>query len=197
MTNFEISEKIYNFILNRLKLIQQIKEPGKIRASSGRAVEELIDYLWELFATKYNNHLFESRIGHQDEINIFDDKGYCIKESVDRHCYIDNKIFCCFECKTYLDKCYLQRADSDFSLMGQKGNFHKILISLEDSINENTLAFFLNRNNIDKIFFLSTGKRNSKKEKRIYNQLDRIDINLITIFIEDIDDKIRNFLIIT
>ena len=195
MTNLEISEKVYNFILNRLSLIQRIKDSGKIRASSGRVVEELIDYSWELFAVKYNNYCFESKIGHQDGMNIFDNKGYSIKESVDRHCYINNKIFCCFECKTYLDKCYLQRADSDFSLMKQKGDFHKILISLENSINENILAFFLNRNNIDEIFFLSTGKRNSKKEKRIYNQLDRINIDLITAFIKNLDDKIKKFLI--
>lgn len=60
------------------------------------------------------------------------------EESVDKHIYINGKLELIIECKTYLDKCYLQRACDDFRLI-KKGIDYPIeawVISLENGISD-------------------------------------------------------------
>ena len=49
---------------------------------------------------------------------------------------------CVLHCKTYLDKCYMQRADSDFNIMKMSNNaFKAIIVSLEDSVKSDSFNF--------------------------------------------------------
>lgn len=79
-----------------------------------------------------------------------------------------NKLVLAIECKTYLDKCYLQRADSDFSLLKEnEKDFSSIIVSLQDSVAKDTFSYFMSRKNIDRVFFFSSIKRSSTPERHI------------------------------
>lgn len=137
---------------------------GPLRQAMGEIVEDFVEYVWVSVSRQYPN--LQSRIvkGADEPITIFGS----FKESVDRHCYINDKLVLAVECKTYLDKCYLQRADSDFSLLKENNkDFSSIIVSLQDSVAKDTFSYFMSRRNIDKIFFFSSVKRSSAPEKHI------------------------------
>ena len=62
-----------------------------------------------------------------------------------------------------------------------------IIISIENSIADNSYNFFMNRGNIDKVYYLATGKRNSAKMKKICYHQDRIQNDLILSLINGMD----------
>lgn len=167
-----LETKLYQFLEERFeeqKIIEtKPNSGGLLREFSGKTVEIFVDKTVELLNEKYQINLI-SKVGSENPFTICDLNGNKIKESVDRHIYLNNKLLSCVECKTYLDKCYLQRADSDFSLMKEGNeNFSSCVLSLENSIDENSKEFLLNRKNVDKLFILFNGKRSSAKDKRIY-----------------------------
>lgn len=182
-----IVDSVYNYLINKFDIAKELTA-GKLRCFSGSIVEEMIDLIFEKCAESHQNIDGEICVGRFVPITITDFEGNSIKESVDRHIFINNKLSCVIECKTYLDKCYMQRADSDFNLMkSYDKNFDTVIVSLENSIADNSYNFFLNRGNITKVFYLASGKRNSKSSKRIYNNPDRININLISSLVYYID----------
>lgn len=86
------------------------------------------------------------------------------------------------ECKTYLDKCYLQRADSDFHLLKSSNSFLSIILSLQNSVSKNSEMFFLDQENIDNIFYLADVKRSS--ERHISRHSEWIGFEKVKIFID-------------
>lgn len=157
-----ISNKAYNFLMTELEKAS-IYSGGELRTAMGSLVERLTDLIWNELQNKYPQ--IDSKIvsGPSSPLTIMDGFGNSITESVDRHCYIDGNLILAIECKTYLDKCFMQRADSDFHLMKTSNDFDAIVISLENAVADVSYNFFMNQHNIDNVFFLSSVKRNSAK----------------------------------
>lgn len=178
MTNEEIVIKVKEHLMGRFAILKQYeinKQSGKLRAGSGAAVEDMIDLIWNALASKYPEVNSRIAVGRLTPVAVIDEDGEEITESVDRHCFIDGKMVAAIECKTYLDKCYMQRANDDFKLMKtQIPDLQGVIVSLEDSIAANSFDFIMNKGNINKNFFLAVGKRNSAVECRIYNTGYRI-----------------------
>lgn len=176
----EIRKELLCFLKTRLEGEKEIKSSGDYRAYSGNTVEKLVDLLFECLKEYYPSLNIECLVGKKSPISIKEGK-YHIDESVDRHIFINGRLVLAIECKTYLDKCFLQRADSDFSLMksANKG-FKGVVLALEDNIDENSKNFFMARKNINETFILYTGKRKSNvlladtyKERESKELIDR------------------------
>lgn len=197
MDNSMIIEEAYQFILKRFaeqrKLDNEANAGGKLRSFSGATVEQLTRLIWKMLAEKHGR---EAKVIKGDDvpIKIVDEDGNYIEESVDQHCYIGDKMVVAIEDKTYLDKCYLQRADSDFAFMkeGSDESFAAVVFSLENSIKDTSYNFFMNRGNIDKVFIFADGKRNSDKDKRIYNTPKRLNRQYIQEAVEYLDSFFVN-----
>lgn len=175
-----MNNQFYNKLITNLENASKLSG-GPLRQEMGDMVEKLVDDIWEGLCKKYPNVNARIEKGSSNPLTIFDNKGNKIQESVDRHCFINNKLIACVECKTYLDKCFLQRADSDFHLMKMATNFNAIILSLENATSADSFNFFINQNNIDKIFFLADGRRDSKKH--ISKNRERIKNDYIENFI--------------
>ncbi len=161
---------------------------GQIRKVSKETTETLVEMIWKALAEEYPELNAEIAIGDQRPYRIIDPDGNYIDEAVDRHCYINNKLVLGIECKTYLDKCYAQRANDDFALMkSYNKDFDGIIVSIENSIADHTYNFFMNRKNIDKVYYLADGKRNSDRMKKICYHQERIQDTLISSLIDGMD----------
>lgn len=192
MTNNDIAKSIEDFLSKQYEIIRELDSVsgngGKIRDVSGKITETLVEIIWNSLAENHPEVKAEICVGSEKPYKIVDPKGNFIEESVDRHCYINGKLVLAIECKTYLDKCYMQRADGDFNLMkSYDNNFKGIIISVENSIADNSYNFFMNRGNIDNVYYLATGKRNSAKLKKICYHEERIQHELILTLINDIE----------
>ena len=193
ITNLDIMNEIKNFILEQFEIERKLDEGGKIRQFSGEIVENVSEMIWNLLSSKYPKVDAQIYTGKDKPYKIIDPDGNYINESVDKHCYINGKLVLAIECKTYLDKCYMQRADSDFNLLkSYNKDFDAIIISQENAIGDNSFNFFLNRKNIDKVYYFADGKRNSSKFKRIYYNPDRLNDNLILTLINDMEKYFMN-----
>lgn len=191
MDNIYIAEQVENFLSKEYAKIIELdtgSNGGKIRDISGKITETLTEIIWNELAKKHPDIKAEIFVGSEKPYRIEDNDGNYIEESVDRHCYINDKLVLAIECKTYLDKCYMQRADGDFNLMkSYSKDFDGIIISIENSIADNSYRFFMNRKNIDKVYYLATGKRNSAKMKKICYHQERIQRDLILTLINDME----------
>ena len=86
----------------------------------------------------------------------------------------------------------MQRADSDFNIMKMSNNaFKAIIVSLEDSVKSDSFNFFMNRGNIDKVFILADGKRNSEDGKQIYKTLQRLNKSYFKDLVSYLDSLAR------
>jgi len=192
MTNNEIAKIIENFLSEQYKRIRELDSipgtGGKIRDISGKITETLVEMIWNFLAENHPEVNAEIFVGSEKPYKVINPNGHFIEESVDRHCYINGKLVLAIECKTYLDKCYMQRADSDFDLMkSYDNNFKGIIVSIENSIADNSYNFFMDRGKIDNVYYLATGKRNSSKLKKICYHEERIQHELILTLINDIE----------
>lgn len=169
----------YDWLLSQLKKAS-ILSGGLLRKKMGEIVEQFVEIVWNNVSKDYPT--LEAKIvkGESAPIPIYGS----FSESVDRHCFINGKLVLAIECKTYLDKCYLQRADSDFSLLKEKEDFTSIIVSLQDSISKDAFSYFLNKRNVEHVFFFSNEKRSSTPNKHISRNPDWISRNKINIFID-------------
>ncbi len=131
---------------------------GMVRSTMKDSVELLLDLIWE---TETGG---ESK--KNDFVNSTSKNGYVLKFQVDRHLYTKKKSLkgLC-ECKAYLDRCFMERASSDFGRI-KNGIIDKPLtsiLSLEDAVGSNAFYYYIDEGNIDRVFFLLDGKRNPKK----------------------------------
>lgn len=133
---------------------------GQVRASTSNLVESLAELIWT------NETNGSVRV---DTYTISNPQGDTLDFSVDKHCYsVNGKLKLILECKAYLDRCYLLRADHDMEMiktsLGKKNRDVKFaILALETAVSENALKFYLGRDNIDDVFFLLGGKRVSSK----------------------------------
>jgi hypothetical protein len=162
-----IIDNAYEFLWDRLKYQTEAGfSGGQHRAYSGKTTELFVDNIITLFKGRYPTLDIEVR-DDRDKIKVMgkDGKTYT-QESVDRHVYINGKLELIIECKTYLDKCYLQRATDDARLV-RKGVPHPIqawVISLENALSDMAYNFFMYQDDeiyVNECFFLTHGKRSS------------------------------------
>ena len=156
----------------------------------GNMVETFTDEIWDFLCKKYPHVCAEIRRGPADPIEIIDKDKNSITESVDRHCYINNKLVMAIECKTYLDKCFMQRADSDFHLMKTSNDFEAIIVAFENAAADNAFNFFMNQKNIDNVYFLADSRRNSSRH--ISRNRDNIKPELVDNFVSKLESYFIN-----
>ena len=163
---------------------------GALRAKMGALVENFIDISWDNLCQKYPNIIAHRTVGKESPIIIYGN----YKESVDRHLFLNNQLSIAIECKTYLDKCYLQRADSDFSLLKSRyPNLITYVVSLQDSVNHDTLQYYLSRGNITNIFFLCEERRKSGMTNHISNHPQFLQKEKVQFFLLQLEkDFLKN-----
>ena len=113
----------------------------------------------------------------ENEIMI-DDAIYNIE---DLDCYKNEELVCIVECKSYLDKPYLERAMTDFGYLEEVTKVPKIVVTLENAINKNTYEFIVHRNqdiNFNGMYTLCLGKRSAEKPIYIQEYFKYIDEEL-------------------
>lgn len=177
-----VTNRAYEYLLSRLHEQRVMAQDGGVlRYFSGVTCESLVTNIWNDVSRHYTNVNATILKGDEVPIIIDDGNGGVVRESVDQHGFINGQLVLAIECKTYLDKCYMQRADSDFALMKQANlpKYATWIVSIEDSISTTAYDFFMHRGNIDNVFYLADGKRNSAKNKRIYENPQRIQRTLI------------------
>lgn len=184
-----MKNKIYNNLLSKLEYASTLSG-GPLRQEMGDMVECFVDEIWGELCKKYPNVNASIKKGPIDPIKIVDKDGNSITESVDRHCYINNKLVLAIECKTYLDKCFMQRADSDFHLMKTSNNFEAIIVAFENATADSSFNFFINQNNIDNVYFLANSRRNSSRH--ISRNTDNIKEELVNNFIIKLESYFIN-----
>lgn len=136
---------------------------GKIRYKNGDLVENMVKIILNDLCQLNNISNFKITGKKEDSIRVHSKNGY-IDVSTDVHFYVNDKPIIFIECKTYLDKCYFDRANSDFKhFKNIDTNKNCIIVSLENSIAPNAENYFMDQGNTDKIFYLVDGKRISKK----------------------------------
>ena len=196
-----IVNSTYDYLWERLRYQGEANmSGGENRAYSGATVELCIDTIMDMFKTLYPTLGIEVK-GDSDKITVLGKDGEAYtEESVDRHIYINGKLELIIECKTYLDKCYLQRAADDFRLI-RKGTGHPIqawVVSLENAISDMAYNFFMYQDDetyINECFFLSDGKRASSRPiYRNRNYENRLNIEKIRILIEKFNTFFEQFI---
>lgn len=195
-----ITQYTYDYLWNRLKYQGEANfSGGENRKYSGETVESCIDVIIDMFSELYPTLNIELR-GDSDKIKVFGKDGIAfIEESVDKHIYVNGSLELIIECKTYLDKCYLQRAADDFRLI-RKGVDHPIqawIVSLENALSDIAYNFFMFQEDdiyVNECFFLSDGKRATNRP--IYknnNYENRLNINKIQTLIEKFNEFFSQF----
>lgn len=184
-----VAKFAYLFVNKRFEQQREMDQNGgELRNFSGETVEKMMDLIFYAFNNYYNQSNYKFIPGTASPVKL---GGGIIEESVDRHYYKQDKLCCAIECKTYLDKCYMQRADSDFNLMKTELKFDGLIVAIENGVADNASNFFMKRKNIDKLYYLADGKRNSAKDKRIYYHPERLNIALFERLCYDIEQYFK------
>lgn len=195
-----ITHNTYDYLWDRLKYQGEANlSGGENRKYSGETVETCINLIVDMFRELYPTLDIEVR-GASDKIKVFGKNGVAFtEESVDKHIYINGNLELIIECKTYLDKCYLQRAADDCRLI-RKGVNHSIqawIVSLENALSDMAYNFFMFQDDdiyVNECFFLSDGKRASSRP--IYkndNYQTRLNIDKIQVLIEKFNEFFKQF----
>ncbi len=156
MTNLEKYISFYESKLKEANEWGKKGEMGMVRSTMKDSVELLLDLIWK---TERNG---ESK--KNDFIESKSKNGFVLKFQVDRHLYTDN-LKGLGECKAYLDRCFMERASSDFFRIknGISENPKTFVLALEDAVGKTAYNYYMDEGNIDNIFYLLDGKRNPKK----------------------------------
>jgi len=109
---------------------------GMVRSTMKDSVELLLDLVWttERGGESKKNDFVESKSKN----------GYVLKFQVDRHLY-DTELKGLAECKSYLDRCFMERASSDFGRI--KNGIHQkpksFILALEDAVSETAYNYYI------------------------------------------------------
>lgn len=150
-----------NFIESKIQEAKNFSKEGKmgmVRSTMKDSVELLLDLIWK------TERSGESK--KNDYISSTSKSGITLKFQVDRHLYDkNNNMEKLGECKAYLDRCFMERASSDFrrineSLSSKPKTF---ILALENCVSDKAFQYYMDEENINDVFFLMDGKRNAKK----------------------------------
>ncbi len=159
-------EKLYNKALTDIDKLTKIPNSGgKIRARNGKLGEKISEIAWKMVGDYYiktQNIAFDTIKGSKKKITC-KNKGGILKVQVDRHQFINEKLVHVEECKSYLDRCYFERAQVDFDrIKKHHKNVSTSILSLEDSIAKESYDFLMAEGDVDKVSYLLDGKRSSE-----------------------------------
>ncbi|MGB1914568.1 MAG: hypothetical protein ACPHL3_01285 [Paracoccaceae bacterium] len=149
---------------------------GKIRQTRGNLVESIVETMWESFG---------GQVKTKDYFVHTNDYG-SIRKALDCHLYLNGVLVACMECKSYLDLCYLQRADWDSRIIKQVSQVPCSVVALENACASDSLNYVVGNQNIDNIFFLVPGKRSSAKPLYKREYFKEIDATMF--------DKLYNYM---
>lgn len=180
-------EKIYNNAMYKANSVYESSKNagGKVRQINGDLVEKIFTKVVEL-TFKLNNTEIAITGKKQDSERIDSKNGGFINVSVDVHVKSEKVNFFA-ECKTYLDKCYLDRASSDLKHFKKNTKNICLIISLENAVAKNAETYFLDEGYVDRIFYLVDGKRSSSKpiwKKEHFKPLNKDKVFELVNFIE-------------
>mgnify|MGYP003120040019 CR=1 FL=1 len=176
------------------KICVQNNVGGRIRAMSGHLGEDLSELAWSEIGKYYvseHNIKFETIKGDHRKIQCVNENGNSIDMQVDRHQYINGELVHIEECKSYLDRCYLIRASDDCRLIREyAGSVSTSVLAFEDSVKKESYDFIMDEGHVDNVYFLTDGKRNSKKpiwKKQHFKPLNKNKVkeyvdNIISVF---------------
>jgi hypothetical protein len=159
-------EGMYNDAMSSANKIYEESENGggKVRQSNGDLVERMFKRIAYLVCNMNGFNSVKITGKKEDSIRITSKSGGYIDASVDVHAIVPETVSFFAECKTYLDKCYLDRASSDLKHFKKPGTKNVcFIISLENAVSKSSEAYFLDEGYIDNIFYLVDGKRSSAK----------------------------------
>ena len=167
---------------------------GGVRAFSGKHIETLTKRIMKWCLNNHGITNFEIIKGdvRGKGIMIYNDGG-SVSIGVDWHLFIDNELVLTVECKSYLDKCYLQRAESEFrSIKEHSKNVKTLIVSGELGVGESTLGYFMALGTVDKSLYLCDGKRSSMKpvwKEEFFKHINRDSLESV---IDYINNCVRN-----
>ena len=150
------------------------KSGGEIRGARGLLVENLVADCWESLGPEY-------KVVSQGKHAISFKGNKLMEIGCDVDCYKNEELVCIVECKSYLDKPYLERAMTDFGYLEEVTKVPKIVVTLENAINKNTYEFIVHRNqdiNFNGMYTLCLGKRSAEKPIYIQEYFKYIDEEL-------------------
>jgi hypothetical protein len=149
--------KYYEDTLQLASSYAKKKKMGFVRSTMKDVVEGMLDLIWQ------------NEIGgackKNDYVASTSKSGAVLKFQVDRHLYVDDKLVALGECKAYLDRCFMERASSDFSRIknGVKEKPKTFILALEDAVGKTAFQYYMDEGHIDNVFYLCDGKRSPIK----------------------------------
>lgn len=190
-------ESMYNTAMSDANRIYEESENGggKVRQANGDLVENMFKRISYLVCNLHGFTSVKITGKSDDSIRIFSKNGGYIDAAVDVHVKISPTINFFAECKTYLDKCYLDRASSDLKHFKKDGNIC-IIIALENAVSNSSETYFLDEGYVNYIFYLVDGKRSSKKpiwKKNHFKPLNKLKVlELINCIEENLLTKVTD-----
>ena len=155
----------YEKTLDECYIAYNKKEMGVVRESMGKLVEKFVDDVCDMLNKKFDANI-ECKFGESDRIPITNKSGRVLGFQVDKHIYIDSELKAIVECKSYLDRSMLIRASDDIGRIkqGVEKDIKGFVLSLENAVAQQAEDYLLDEGNVDKIFYLTEGKRNSYRQ---------------------------------
>ena len=155
---------------------------GATRYERGKLVEDIIKTVWESLGGTVKKVKFPCVRGNQT-----------CNMGLDAVLYKGGVIKAHVECKSYLDLCYLERAEWNSREMVENSITEpKLILALENSVAETSRDYVLEGNYIDEIFFLCQGKRSSTKpiyKKEFFKEIDK---EYFTVFYKYLQNLIKS-----
>jgi hypothetical protein len=145
---------------NKLALASSYAKKNKmgfVRSTMKDVVEGMLDLIWE--------NEVGGKSKKNDYVTSTSKSGAQLKFQVDRHLYVKNNLVALGECKAYLDRCFMERASSDFNRIknGVDVKPSTFILALEDAVGSTAFRYYMDEEHIDNVFYLCDGKRSPTK----------------------------------
>lgn len=163
---------------------------GNLTSFSCLHVETLV-YNILTWCLQYNNiSNFEIVKGDKRNGIPINNGGGTISVGVDWHVYVNGSLFMVIECKSRIDKGFLESTSFNFTNLKKHYDVVTIMASLEDGTSVDTLGFFRYSGAFDNIVVLCDGNRNPTKPIWRREHFKKINKNKLLSFINYINHNI-------
>jgi hypothetical protein len=178
----------YNTTLIECRTHYENGNMGMVRSTMGSMVENWVNIIFDDINSKHQ-YRGEIRKGESDRIPITNSFGTTIGMQVDRHIYIDGELRCVIECKTYLDRSMMIRANDDIGRIKKyKDGVKGYIFSLENAVASDAERFIREEGILDGVFYLTHGKRSPIKQVWLDEHYKELDISILQSFYNSIEN---------
>jgi hypothetical protein len=182
----------YNITLAECLNHYQNCDKGMIRSTMGAMVENWVNGIFNNINSQYENR-GEIRKGESDRIPITNSFGTTIGMQVDRHIYVDNKLKAVIECKAYLDRSMMIRANDDIGRIKKyKSDVKGYILVLENAVSAIAEKFILEEGILDNVFYLTHGKRSPVKQIWLPENHKALNVGVLESFYNTIQSLYEN-----